>query len=330
MNRVNIAWVEPEKRRLILETMVRNGVGLVRLSLTPPVAASIDAVRIAHELGMAILLEIPLSYAHFYPAGVQKRLGHGRVWDIYPLSMIDPKRVRRVVRRSLIRLDSLGVSLAAVEPGNEINWAGYNGDLHVRVTAGAPMSWVTGGLHSRTAFEAGLTNYVALVQMIKEELSAIRRFRRTKLVSAGLAHMPMRFAARMGAEYVSPNETAALLRSRGIERFIDAYGTHFYASARTEGRLARINDALRLCLTPADGKPCWVTEWGIANPSKACPLDDRDRTQTMAEIRTLLERRMATRSISAAFYFDWDKSETYSVWRCGELSEAGKLAVKAR
>ncbi len=111
--------------------MVENGVVAVRLSLTRPLDQSIDAVRLAHEKGLAILLEISLNNADFYPEGTKPRSGRGRIWDMYRLSDISPEHFQQAMGDALQKIDALGVPLVAVEPGNEINWGAYNGDLAI-------------------------------------------------------------------------------------------------------------------------------------------------------------------------------------------------------
>ncbi len=122
VNRVNMAWLKPAEREQIFDQMVENGVVAVRLSLTRPLDQSIDAVRLAHEKGLAILLEISLNNADFYPEGTKPRSGRGRIWDMYRLSDISPERFQQAVADALQKIDALGVPLVAVEPGNEINW----------------------------------------------------------------------------------------------------------------------------------------------------------------------------------------------------------------
>ncbi len=75
-----------------------------------------------------------------------------------------------------------------------------------------------------------------------------------------------------------------------------------------------------------DGKPCWITEWGFANTSKACPANDNNREQLVEKTRDRFRQMMDSGQIAAAYYFDWDAS-TYGVWRCGALTPAGKAAT---
>ncbi|HCH73448.1 MAG TPA: glycoside hydrolase, partial [Ochrobactrum sp.] len=86
-----------------------------------------------------------------------------------------------------------------------------------------------------------------------------------------------------------------------------------------------INNALSFC-GGVDGKPCWITEWGFANTSKACPANDNNREQLVEKTRDRFRQMMDSGQIAAAYYFDWDAS-TYGVWRCGALTPAGKAAT---
>ncbi len=131
VNRMNMAWLPAAEREKIFDQMVENGVTAVRLSLSRPIDKSIDAVRLAHEKNLSILLEISLNNADFYPAGTKPRSGRGRIWDMYRLSDIEPERFQTVIAAALQKIDALGVPLVGVETGNEINWGAYNGDLAI-------------------------------------------------------------------------------------------------------------------------------------------------------------------------------------------------------
>jgi hypothetical protein len=81
------------------------------------------------------------------------------------------------------------------------------------------------------------------------------------------------------------------------------------------------------------GKPCWVTEWGIDNPATACPIDDTPRAQSVKEIMGDFRPYVRSRSLAGLIYFAWHSGNSSvmasSLWRCGGLTEAGKLAIDA-
>ncbi|WP_244512998.1 hypothetical protein [Ensifer sp. LC163] len=62
---------------------------------------------------------------------------------MYQLSYISPELYRTIIGDVLQRNDRVGVPLVAVEPGNEINWGAYNGDLDIlpEVMSARPVRW---------------------------------------------------------------------------------------------------------------------------------------------------------------------------------------------
>lgn len=329
VNRVNLAWVDAIGREKVLDQIAQSGTKLVRLSISVPIDASIDAVKVAHQKGLTILLEVSLNNPAFYPDGTEKRSGRGRIWDTYRLSDISPDQYRTVIGDVLQRIDRLGVPLVAVEPGNEINWGPYNGDLGIKAQEKTRTARSLADLDDQAAVERGAAKYVQLLQVTRQELAKTKLSSGAKLVSAGLSDIPPEHADRRGVDSIDPVSFTALLRKHGLDKAADAYGIHIYpggdgsAAARTQ----HVDQALSICRTrPEEGKPCWITEWGFANTAKTCPADDSRRERLVKATRERFAELMRAGRIGAAFYFDWDAT-TYGVWRCGELSPAGRAAV---
>lgn len=329
MNRVNLAWEAAPTRQQIIEDMARHGVDLVRLSLTPPFEASIDALRIAHQHRMRILLEIPLSNERFYPPATLKRSGHGRIWDIHRLSDIDPAAFRDAFRHALKRIDAFGITLIAVQPGNELNLGGYNGDLHVYAVEERRTTVSRGKPASRAAFRRGMGKYREILQIVRAELDSSPVNRQAKIVSAGVSDIGFDDAHSRGMEHIPVSEFIGILQTAGIADHIDAFGVHVYSSHTSSKatRQSHVRSVLSFCQTSPKGKPCWITEWGVANTSDRCPLHDGPRETVIQEVRELLDPLMREKRLAKAFYFDWDSNTPYSVWRCGTLSPAGIAAV---
>ncbi|WP_247870298.1 glycoside hydrolase [Ochrobactrum sp. CGA5] len=327
VNRVNMAWLPAAEREQILDQMVQNGVVAVRLSLTRPLDQSIDAVRLAHKKGLAILLEVSLNNADFYPEGTKPRSGRGRIWDMYRLSDISPEHFQQAVADALQKIDILGVPLVAVEPGNEINWGAYNGDLAVLPREKMKTARSLTEMEGLPLIEKGAEKYVELLRIVRAELAKTRHSVKAKVVSAGLSDIPFIDADRRGIDTVDPAVFTDLLKKYGLNDVADGYGIHIYpgSNGTRAARAKHVSKALSFCGGP-DGKPCWVTEWGFANTSKACPTNDDNREQLVQKARDRFRQMMASGQIAAAYYFDWDAS-TYGVWRCGSLTSAGKAAT---
>ncbi|NVD42664.1 glycoside hydrolase [Ensifer sp. HO-A22] len=328
INRVNLAWLTPDEQRKVLGEIAASGATHVRLSLSAPVARSIDAVEIAHGLGLKILLEIQLTNPDFYADDVDARTGYGRIWDIRRLSDIDLERYRENLKAALRRMDDAGVPLVAVEPGNEINYSAYNGDLIVFREPGAVTPRRVPDIRNREAFERGLAIYVEIARMTRQELKATIFSRNAVVVSAGLSDMNAGESDQKGMERLDPEDVIALLKSLGLDRYVDAYGIHVYPGRKAGPKLANyIRELLRFCTAGDRGKPCWVTEWGVANAARSCPFDDRNRADAIAATRSVFQALMSSGQLMAAFYYDWDTHDAYGVWRCGRLSPAGVRAI---
>lgn len=328
VNRVNLAWLPAAERETLLTTMANNGIVSVRLSLTNPIDQSIDAIRVAHEKGLAILLEISLNNPAFYPEGTKRRPGFGRIWDMYRLSDISPDQFRSVVGDALRKIDALKVPLVAVEAGNEINWGAYNGDLEVKAKAKSRTARALTDLDDLPAVEQGAAKYVQLAKAVREELATTKFSAGAKVISAGLSDIPAADADRRGIDSIDPASFTTLLRKYGLDEVVDGYGIHIYpgSSGSKTAREHHVSQALSICRSQPGGKPCWITEWGFANTSTSCPANDNSRERLVEAARDRFEELMDAGRVAAAYYFDWD-AKSYGVWRCGGLSPAGRAAM---
>ena len=328
VNRMNLAWRSPAEQQEILGKIAASGVTDVRLSLSRPVDKSIQAVKIASLLGLNILLEIQLSNKSYYRPGLQPRTGHDRIWDIHRLSDLDLQLYRSELVDAFTQIDEAGIRLSAVQPGNEINISPYNGDLRVFPARRVHTARSVEELTNRTAFERGLDNYVEALRVTRQVLDTTVHSREAKLVTAGLSDMRPKTADGLGYERLDAAEVIELLRERGIDAIVDAYGIHIYPGNRIGAILAaRVNDLLDFCGSGEIARPCWVTEWGIANKNQKCPVNDSKRETVFQAMRETFADLSETGQLEAVYYYDWDTHERYSIWRCGELSPAGAVAL---
>jgi hypothetical protein len=329
INRVNLAWLSRADQMRVLKEMAASGITHVRLSLSRPVEKSIEALETADRLGLKILIEIQLGNKDYYPADVAPRTGFGRIWDVRRLSDLDLDLYRAHLRSVLRRIDGMGIRIDAVEPGNEINYSAYNGDLVVYEKPGRQTPRSVSEVANRSAFERGLDAYVGAVRITREELRATVHSRGAVLISAGLSDVSADEADYRGMERLDPGAVVSLLRERGIDAFIDGYGIHVYPGRKGDAALTRyVTALLDFCRPEGEGKPSWVTEWGIANTALSCPINDREREGAIRAMRRVFNQGMAERTLEAIFYYDWDTQPVYSVWRCGALSPAGVAATE--
>jgi hypothetical protein len=270
VNRVNLAWLDAAAREKVLDQIAQSGTKSVRLSISVPVDASIDAVKVAHQKGLAILLEISLNNPAFYPEGTKKRSGRGRIWDTYRLSDISPDLYRTVIGDVLQRIDRLGVPLVAVEPGNEINWAPYNGDLDIREREKTRTARSLADLSDPEAVERGAAKYVQLLQVTRQELAKTKLSSGAKLVSAGLSDIPPEHADRRGIDSIDPASFTALLRKHGLDKAADGYGLHIYPSGEGSPEACRPG-ALNLPLAAGGGQALLDHRMGLRQHAEDLP-----------------------------------------------------------
>lgn len=330
VNRVNLGEKKSRQQTSILHEMANFGVTAARLTLAPPFAASLESVRQAQALGINVLMVVMTSSEPFYRSHkAALRTSHGRTWDVARLSMLDLVLFRQSIRDTLSALDDAKVTLAGIELGNEINWAHFNGDLVVHPKPNTPVAMSIDELSNREAFLAGLDKYIEALRIVREEAKASAYNKDIPIISAGLVPSAPIYAKQIGYEVVPAMEMIEALQQRGLDDLVDAYGIHVYPAQPTaEARRARIAEAFAICAPSPQGKPCWLTEWGLNNVQKTCPLDDTKRAETAKEIMALLGEYEAKGVLDAAYYFDWDASPVLSLKRCGGLSETGKRVLE--
>jgi Glycosyl hydrolase catalytic core len=133
---------------------------------------------------------------------------------------------------------------------------------------------------------------------------------------------------------VSLADTMEFFRQNGADHLVDACGVHVYPDGNphkpVEARIASLGQDLSSMCTPA--KPCWLTEWGIPNGSQTCPIDETSRALAIQSVRAALKQFVEQRQLTAVLYYDWlnipgQKVESYAIFRCGALTDAGKLAL---
>ena len=330
VNETHLHWKTPEEREKISDDMRQAGVGSVRVHLGAPFDKSIDSLDLLTRKHLSILLIVGFSEPHLVARDATRRPGRGPIWSVVPLSQLDPEFFREKFGGLWREIEHRRIRLTAIEAGNEINWAAFNGDLGLVPSHGQPPQGAPGSvaLHDRAAYLLGLRRYVAAVAIIKQFRDASINNRDTKIISAGLASMPATFAANVGAEYVDTNETLDILKADGLDAVVDGYGVHIYPNVNQtlSQRTRDFEDLLRSCAPGARGHPCWLTEWGVRQPNLACPSDESKRVPLIRETLERIAANVRQKRIGGSYYYDWDdKPAEFAVWRCGGLTEAGKV-----
>jgi hypothetical protein len=272
-----------------------------------------------------------------YPSGGTTAKSKTR-WSDFPLSQLDPREFAAWLKPLLDGLEASGVRLTAFELGNEINTSGYNGDI------ASPGSGRVLGLtdlnnpkdREAPVIAAGLRNYLKIMAVLKDLRDQSKLNRTTPVILSGVADWglpgPKAWNGKLG---VSLADTIAFLRQNGMDKLVDGYGVHVYPTgdprASVEARVAELDRKKLFSQCGPGAKPCWLTEWGISNASRSCPIDDAKRRQAIDAERSALAQFVQQGKLAATIYYTWDGvppgADPMGIFRCGALTEAGAAAL---
>jgi hypothetical protein len=332
----------PAEQETILGQMSQSGVRVVRCSLSND-DKGLDFAQRVFAHGIKIVWMVGLTPAEGTPWSHAPE-GFKGLWKGYPLSAIDPNRFRAEFEPMLAKLEAKGIVLEAFEPGNEINWAGFNADFSL---PGEGRALGLGDLTNdpegkRVAI--GYLKYIELLKALKEIRDGSKLNRQTPIITAGLADLGgSDWTRQRKADAVDISATLDFLRAHGADNLVDGYGLHSYPPSGEPGTSAGAakrrthleQNGISECQAPgkSGGKPCWITEWGTGGANRTCPVVDTDKVKLVRELRgDYAELARQGRLKGLIFYVwhgDWhsDQESPASAFRCGSLTESGRLAI---
>jgi len=333
VNIVNPQRLNAAEQKAVLDQLQAAGVHVIRAPLAPvwegdDYRPAIDFIRRAFERGIAADLIVGLQYRE----GAQRRPSFKELpnmWPSYPLSAADPARFRAVFEPLFDQLEGMGITFAALELGNEINWTAFNGEFPIpgagRVFGQADLTRDPEGRQIAQGYRV----YLQILSVLKEIRDHSRLNKATPILSAGLAD-PGLAGLRPGSktDAVAIGATLNYLREHGLDTLVDAYGVHTYPSVKSSA-LDRLDllerDTLAECGPSRQGTPCWLTEWGLPVGNPACPGNDRPRVALMREMLVDFRGFASQGRLKGLFYYAWADDE-YGIYRCDALSNSGRLA----
>ncbi len=262
-----------------------------------------------------------------------------------PLSSADPDEFRTTFTHALAGLEQHGIKIAAFELGNEINLAGYNTDFQRH---GKGILFGANDLKNDPEGQQvaqGYLRYLKILAVLKDLRDHSTLNQQTPVLTAGFGAYELEDGPVPGqkTDMVSVNDTLDFMRANGLDSLVDGYAVHVYpmgtgagdpkAAAIRRERLAKY--VLKQCRpagTPG-GKPCWLTEWGFNNKDQSCPTNDTTRALLVREMMGNYRPYVQQGSLIGLFYYSWNNvpdSPSFSpltIFRCGSLTEGGKLAI---
>lgn len=329
----NLSAAEQES---ILDTMQRGGVQVIRGAIPGPKGVDWAGRVYARDIRMLWIVDLAYAAGTQWPHPPQGFLG---MWGEPRLSTADPDRFRTYFGGVLANLEAKGIVLAGFELGNEINWAGFNADFTLpgegRVLGGNDLLSNPKGQQ----IARGYLQYLKCLAVLKDIRDHSRLNQHTPIISAGLTGMGLaNSGVWIKADGVGVDATLDFLRANGLDNLVDRYGLHYYPNAAdAAGRLLQLteNGVADECqpIGSGHGKPCWITEWGVGGVTGTCPaIDDSSRLKLVREIRGYFGPLVAQGRLKGLFFYTWQgdvhatKEDPYSAFRCGTLTDSGKLA----
>jgi len=310
--------------------MADNGVKTLRISLLPGLPVDFVIQAYQHGIGSVVIV---------YPFVGSKVKPKGS-WARVPFSELPPEEFVEGFQPMLDKLEAAGVRLTAMELDAEINTSGFDGDIP------APGSRRVLGLsdlnnpHDSEAsiIAAGYRAYLKVMAALKDLRDHSKLNQHTPIISAGLAAVgppsPKASGWNTGLA-VSMSDTIEFMRQNGMDRLVDGYGLHLYPDADPhKSATARIASLEQTHFFGActRAKPCWLTEWGIGNSDQSCPVNDAPRKQAIGSLRTAFQHFVSQGRLAAIIWYAWvgvpgEKTDMWAIFRCGVLTDAGKLAL---
>lgn len=332
----------PDEQETILGQMEHAGVRVVRCSITDG-DKGIDFVQrvYAHKIKIVWMVGLTPAEGTPWPHAPE---GFKGLWQGYRLSAIDPDRFRTTFPPLLSKLEEKGIVLEAFEPGNEINWSGFNADFSLpgegRVLSIDDLKNDPEG--KRIA--EGYLQYIKLLEALKDIRDHSKLNQHTAIISAGLADLSgSDWTRQRKADAVSISATLDFMRANGLDKLVDGYGIHSYPPSSDPGTPAGASkrrehveeNGIEGCQPPGKtaGKPCWITEWGVGGANRTCPVVDKDKVKLVGEMRDYYDELARQGRIKALIFYVWhgdwhaQVENPASAFRCGSLTESGRLAI---
>ena len=337
VNIVNPMRAKEPDQNATIEQLDAAHVRMIRAPVKPD-DKGVDFIKRVYAHGIKIELQISPQFPPDAPKRAYQPKKYPGMWGGPPLSYADPELSRAYFQSSIEKLEANDIVLAGIELSNEINWTAFNPEFPL---PGKGTNFGLSDLHhdpEAKQIAKGYLQYLKILAVLKDVRDHSKLNQHTPIILAGLADDGAEGPRpKSRTDSVSINATIEFLRANGLDNLVDYYGIHTYpwetTPARRETHLEKY--AVTECRPPnsKDGKPCWITEWGISNKDESCPLNDAARAAMVKEIMADFRGIAKDGRLFGAMYFAWNSDpwekhvDAKSVYRCGALSQSGKLAL---
>lgn len=331
---MNIGRVDDWQSRL--DDMIRFGVKSVRLNAKAGRDTDLKAIAYAQKNGMDVLMVVHITDKDFFDTAIEKRGSGGMVRDQRPLSQLNLSLFEKHFKHIVKSLDDMQISIPMLEVGNEINWAGYNGDLPI-LKQGRIFQTIDELGPYKDQIYNGFRRYESALRIVRRELNESRLQKNTRVISAGLVSAgsvePLTpWFMRSGGTILSVPLVNRIYDELGISKLVDGRGIHIYPTTQIKPKsvdsfnvIKNIVDKAASQCSPS-GEPCYVTEWGFNAKDYGGCVGDDPREKLFRDFLSALSCRG---NYYGAWVFTWTALEDINndkkaIYRCGRTASFGR------
>jgi len=342
INMVNPGRFKVEQQNAMLSEMKKAGVRVIRCGVSPD-DKGLDFAKRVYAQGIKIELGVSVQFRDGAPTRQSQPKEFPGMWSGHPLSYADPDKFRAYFEPLLAKLEEQGIVLAAFELGNEINWTAFNAEFPLPGEGKGVLS--LDDLYHDTEgkqIAKGYLQYLKVLAVLKDIRDHSKLNQHTPVITAGLIDAEQGdIKAGSKVDAASFSATLDFMRANGLDKIVDGYGIHIYPNGNPKApanqRMHAIDQETfdKECRPPgsAAGKPCWITEWGIANRDTSCPGHEENRTMVMRQMLGIFYEYAKEKRIEGLILFTWNSDawakqvDKFAMYRCGALTEGGRLAI---
>jgi hypothetical protein len=301
-----------------------------------------------HGIGSVVMVD-PFA-GNTEKRALPKDAAAGRPYGLPALSDADSQGFTKYFSAELEKLEAAGVKITAFEFGNEVNTPRFNADFRPELRTGRLLGVADLNNQSDSegsAVAAGYRAYLKVLATLKDLRDHSKLNAQTPILS-GMSAVGFKGYPRPPGntlpDAVGISESIEFMRQNGLDTLVDGYAVHAYQSAdpklSVSARLALMEQTGVTSACTHGAKPCWVTEWGFTNGDQSCPLNDSSRTAPIQEERGAFKQLADQGRVAAVLFYSWSgvlpfawvhdanrKADPGAIYRCGALTDAGKLAV---
>ncbi|WP_294080130.1 hypothetical protein [Proteiniphilum sp. UBA5384] len=337
--RMNLQNESYEKVVAIANNIVQSNIPVIRINGVKE-GGSIDQVihniNTFSQKGGKVVLMQPM-WMEMFPDDYEQIPGPSFL--VYKMSDIVPDRFRIFMDRLLeqIVLHTPEGALIGLELFNEVNQAGYNGDLQPTPEGKGEIFNLDTPL-DRPSFQdayAGINKYGKCLEITRDLLNIHFPKKNIKLVTHGIVSsggwINFQWHINRGVSLVLPDMFLTILQGSHPQqqdktnylRCADVIGLHCYpplANNMSDILYEYYFDPINAVLE--EPMPYWITEWGFAKPQFE---DNGGEMRRLQYFRSFIQAIGIIGNTEMTVLFDFDLNKDHRIWENGVLLESGTI-----